>query len=205
MNDAASAITSRAFHVPLAARPRPRRRATEVARDHHETVPGRKYSMPILPGRGPSLDLAATAGPVRDPRIVTRPFMSVVAKQISTGATVRDTGFTGISTEAPDHPGDTVPRASTREPESAFTATLGPSAAVRLRRSAVVPRGSVSPDWQADAGRVVPTKMPSAAPPLRATTSGACASVTATAIAISANPQASAALGGVTGAAARGC
>jgi hypothetical protein len=47
--------------------------------------------------------------------------------------------------------------------------------------------------------------MPSAAPPLRATTSGACASVAATATAISANPQASAALVGVTGAAAQGC
>jgi hypothetical protein len=43
MQQAASAITSSAFHAPLAARPRPRRCATVVARDHHELPLGRRY------------------------------------------------------------------------------------------------------------------------------------------------------------------
>ena len=116
---------------------------------------------------------------------------------------MRDSGCTGTVTEASDQPGWVAPRVTTREPDSTFTVTRGPSAAVRLRRSAVVPRGSVSPPWQADAGLAVLTSVCSVATPPRATVSGACASVSTNASAISANPTASATLILISGAAAR--
>ncbi len=61
--------------------------------------------MPILPGRGPSPETAATARRVVQPRNVTGAFIELSAKQTFTGATAWATGITGTVTAPLDHPG----------------------------------------------------------------------------------------------------
>jgi hypothetical protein len=111
--------------------------------------------MPTLPGRGCSLEVAATAGRVGQPNTCTGPFMERNWKQISTGTSVWDTGPTGIVTEPSAHPAEWAPRVTTRESRSTCTVTLGPSTASTARRIADVSRGSVSPAWRALTGLAV--------------------------------------------------
>ncbi len=122
-----SPITRKTLHVPAPAWPRPMRRATAGASDHHDDRPDRRYSTRTRPGMTSSLPLAArvcVAG-WPDRYAVSSPFRKS-SKQIVRPALVVDMGLTGTVTTPPVHPEPRSPRVMTCPCASTSTVTLGP-------------------------------------------------------------------------------